>query len=64
MIEKINLPYPINALEPYYSKETLLIHFDILYTGYWLYLQETKRFKLPWLWHDKGLAFLFERRHW
>lgn len=34
MIEKINLPYPINALEPYYSKETLLIHFDILYTGY------------------------------
>lgn len=34
MIEKINLPYPINALEPYYSKKTLLIHFDILYTGY------------------------------
>lgn len=34
MIEKISLPYPIDALEPYYSKETLLIHFDILYTGY------------------------------
>lgn len=34
MIEKISLPYPIDALEPYYSKETLLIHFDTLYTGY------------------------------
>lgn len=34
MIKKISLPYPIDALEPYYSKETLLIHFDILYTGY------------------------------
>lgn len=34
MIEKINLPYPMDALEPYYSKATLLIHFDKLYTGY------------------------------
>lgn len=34
MIKKISLPYPIDALESYYSKETLLIHFDILYTGY------------------------------
>ena len=34
MIKKIDLPYPIDALEPYYSKETLLIHFDKLYTGY------------------------------
>lgn len=34
MIKKINLPYPIDALEPYYSKETLLIHFYKLYTGY------------------------------
>lgn len=34
MIRKIDLPYPIDALEPYYSKETLLIHFDKLYTGY------------------------------
>ena len=34
MIQKINLPYPIDALEPYYSRETLLIHFDTLYTGY------------------------------
>lgn len=34
MIRKIDLPYPINALEPYYSRETLLIHFEKLYTGY------------------------------
>ncbi len=34
MIQKINLPYPIDALEPYYNKETLLIHFNTLYTGY------------------------------
>lgn len=34
MIKKINLPYPIDALEPYYSKETLLIHYEKLYTGY------------------------------
>jgi len=34
MIKRIDLPYPIDALEPYYSKETLLIHYDKLYTGY------------------------------
>ena len=34
MIRRIELPYPIDALEPYYSKETLLIHYDKLYTGY------------------------------
>ena len=34
MINKINLPYPMDALEPYYSKETLLLHYDILYSGY------------------------------
>lgn len=34
MIRKIDLPYPIDALEPYYNKETLLIHYDKLYTGY------------------------------
>lgn len=44
MIKKISLPYPIDVLEPYYSKETLLIHFDILYTGlqdgvYWFGFQ-------------------------
>ena len=34
MIEMIELPYPINALEPYYSKETLDLHYNILYKGY------------------------------
>lgn len=34
MINKIELPYPMNALEPYYSKETLSIHYNTLYTGY------------------------------
>jgi Fe-Mn family superoxide dismutase len=34
LINVIDLPYPIDALEPYYSKETLLIHFDKLYAGY------------------------------
>ncbi len=34
MIKKIELPYPIDALEPYYSAETLLIHYNTLYTGY------------------------------
>ena len=34
MIKKIDLPYPLDALEPYYSKETLKIHYETLYTGY------------------------------
>lgn len=34
MIKKIELPYPLNALEPYYNKETLKIHYETLYTGY------------------------------
>ncbi len=34
MIEKIPLPYPLDALEPYYNKETLKIHYETLYTGY------------------------------
>lgn len=34
MINKIDLPYPVDALEPYYSKETLTLHYDILYSGY------------------------------
>ncbi len=34
MINKIDLPYPMDALEPYYSRETLKIHYDVLYTGY------------------------------
>ena len=34
MLKKIDLPCPVNALEPYYSKETLMLHYDVLYTGY------------------------------
>lgn len=34
MIKKIDLPYPMDALEPYYSKETLVLHYNILYAGY------------------------------
>lgn len=30
----IELPYPMNALEPYYSAETLDLHYNILYKGY------------------------------
>ena len=31
MIVKKELPYPLDALEPYYNKETLDIHYNILY---------------------------------
>ena len=34
MIKKIELPYRLNELEPYYSSETLNIHYNILYKGY------------------------------
>ena len=34
MIKMIDLPYPMNALEPYYTMETLKLHYDILYKGY------------------------------
>ncbi len=34
MLQAIELPYPLDALEPYYSKETLNIHYNILYKGY------------------------------
>ena len=30
----IELPYPLNALEPYYSSQTLELHYKILYKGY------------------------------
>lgn len=33
-IQKIQLPYPLDALEPYYDRETLKIHYETLYTGY------------------------------
>lgn len=34
MLKMIDLPYPLNALEPYYSKETLGLHYNVLYKGY------------------------------
>ena len=34
MIKMKELPYPLDALEPYYNRETLKIHYETLYTGY------------------------------
>lgn len=34
MIKMIELPYPMNALEPYYTMETLDLHYNVLYKGY------------------------------
>lgn len=34
MVKAIELPYSFDALEPYYSKETLLLHYNELYKGY------------------------------
>ena len=34
MILKKELPYPLNALEPYYDEQTLNIHYNKLYSGY------------------------------
>lgn len=34
MLQKIDLPYSLNSLEPFYSQETLEIHYNILYTNY------------------------------
>lgn len=34
MILKKELPYPLNALEPYYNEKTLDIHYNKLYIGY------------------------------
>ncbi len=34
MVKMIDLPYSFDALEPYYSKETLLLHYNELYKGY------------------------------
>lgn len=34
MIRMIDLPYPVDALEPYYDSQTLSIHYNILYKGY------------------------------
>ena len=34
MLKMIELNYPLDALEPYYSKKTLELHYQILYKGY------------------------------
>ena len=34
MIQTMQLPYSLNALEPYYSSQTLNIHYNILYKNY------------------------------
>ena len=34
MLKMIELPQPLNALEPYYSTQTLELHYKILYKGY------------------------------
>lgn len=34
MLKMIELPYPINSLEPYYDARTLDLHYSILYKGY------------------------------
>ncbi|HBC84601.1 MAG TPA: superoxide dismutase [Clostridiales bacterium] len=34
MIKMIGLLYPMNALEPYYTMETLDLHYNVLYKGY------------------------------
>ena len=34
MFEMIKLPYTYDSLEPYYSTETLRLHYEVLYKGY------------------------------
>ena len=34
MLEKMKLPYHFSALEPFYSSETLQIHYNTLYSNY------------------------------
>lgn len=34
MVRMKDLPYSLDALEPYYSRETLDLHYNILYRGY------------------------------
>ena len=34
MLKMIDLPYPLDALEPYYSRKTLDLHYNVLYKGY------------------------------
>ena len=34
MLKMMELPYPLIALEPYYDRETLDLHYNVLYKGY------------------------------
>ena len=34
MLKMIDLPYPLTALETYYTKEMLDLHYNVLYKGY------------------------------
>lgn len=34
MLKMTDLPYPLDALEPYYSRRTLDLHYNVLYKGY------------------------------
>lgn len=34
MLKMIQLPYTLDALEPYYTRETLDLHYNVLYKGY------------------------------
>ena len=42
MITPIELPYAYDALEPYYDKETMKIHYETLYKGYVTNLNKTE----------------------
>lgn len=33
MLKMIELPYPIDSLEPYYSAKTMDLHYNVLYKG-------------------------------
>lgn len=43
MIKMIDLPYPMNALEPYYTMETLKLHYDIFIKDMWKILIKQKK---------------------
>lgn len=43
MLKMMELPYPMNALEPYYSAETLDLHYNVLYKGYVDNTNETEK---------------------
>ena len=62
MVKMIELPYPIDALEPYYSKETLDLHYNILYKGYVDNTNKTQeKLKLARLNNDFGSIKCLER---